>query len=272
MISNDVITAGVEEQTLWWINQRQEKLIKQLSGSMSLNPFLVPFLYDYHNLDSLDNFVELILASHLMIGHNTGFGKLIDEKILPQVFGTIKLDKGYRANNGILINDAFNEIDHLVTNSDGVVELLSLKAGKWTIQLSMAKNLNASFSDILRFYGTEYQRIIVGVYYGNRETLTDKYDILRGINRGANHNVRDITENVDILAGQEFWTWLGRGNNQTQQMVLQGILNAVRSADIRNSNQRLMDNFKRVVGESFNDTLGQNDDEKWQRLLRSINS
>jgi len=272
MISNNDILSGVEEVTLWWINQRQQKLVRELSGSMSLNPFLVPFLYDYHDLESLDDFVELVLASHLMIGHNTGFGKLIDEKILPGVFKTIKLDKAYRENNGILINSAFNEIDHLVTNSEGNIELLSLKAGKWTIQLAMAMNLNRSFSEILRFYGTEYQKIIVGVYYGNREALTDKYDILRGINRGANHNVTDITSNVEVLAGHEFWTWLGRGNDQTQEMVLRGILKAVQSADIRKSNRELMNNFKRVVGESFDETLGQNDDERWQRLLKAINS
>ena len=55
-------------------------------------------------------------------------------------------------------------------------------------------------------------------------------------------------------------------------MVLRGILKAVQSADIRKSNRELMNNFKRVVGESFDETLGQNDDERWQRLLKAINS
>ena len=272
MIKNQDILDGVEELALWWITQRQQKLARELADTMSLNPFLVPFFYDYHDLSSLDDFVELVLASHLMIGHNTGFGKLIDEKILPSVFGTTKLDKAYRESHGILINSSFNEIDHLVTMPNGEVQLLSLKAGKWTIQLAMAMNLNRSFSEILRFYGTEYKKIVVGVYYGNKKSLTDKYDILRGINRGANHNVTDITAQVDVYAGEEFWTWLGQGNPDTQEMVLQGILNALRNASIREQNRIFMNNFKSVVREQFKNTLGQRSDDKWKQLLKIINS
>ena len=32
--------------------------------------------------------------------------------------------------------------------------------------------------------------------------LTDKYDILRGINRGKQHNVVDLTANVKVYAGR----------------------------------------------------------------------
>lgn len=272
MVPEATIVEKVEKLTLWWIAQRQQKLIKELSNSMSLNPFLVPLLYDYHNLNSIDDFVELMLASHLMIGHNTGFGKLIDEKILPEVFETIKLDKNYRSKHGNLINAAFNEIDHLIKREDGTTELLSLKAGKWTIQLSMAIQLNRSFTDILRYYSAEYENIVVGVYYGNNDSLTDKYDILRGINRGANHNVNDLTAKVKVLAGESFWTWLGQGNSSTQSLVLRGILNAVKHADIRKRNIQLMEQFKRKIATSFDDTLGSNDDQKWLRLLNTINS
>ena len=86
------IISGVKECTKWWIGKRRKKLEDKMKETMSINPFLMPFLYDYHNLNSLEGLVDLKITSHLMTGHNTGFGKFIDEKILPSVFGAKKLD------------------------------------------------------------------------------------------------------------------------------------------------------------------------------------
>ncbi len=271
-LKEDEVVNGIKEWTMWWIEQRRNKLIRQLSNTMSLNPFITPFLFDYHNLNSIEDFVDLILASHLMNGHNTGFGKLVDEKFLPNVFGAKKLDKKYREANTPLENSAFNEIDHLITRTDGAIELLSLKAGKWTIQLSMAIQLNRSFSDILKFYGKSFDKIVVGVYYGNSDSLTDKYDILRGINRGAEHHVNDLTKNVRVYAGQEFWTWLGNGNENTQFLVLKGIVDAIEEANIKKENKKLLDSYKSVIGQKFESTLGKDSPEKWIEFLQKINS
>lgn len=271
MPSKKEIIQGVKEITIWWVDQRKEKLRKTLSSTMSLNPFLVPFLFEYHNLEDLDQFVDLILASHLMIGHNTGFGKLVDEKILPRVFNTLKLDRAFRLANPPLENSAFNEIDHLVPRSDGKHDLLSLKAGKWTIQLSMAIQLNRSFSDILKFYGATYDKIVVGVYYGSKDDLTDKYEILRGINRGAEHHVVDLTKNVDVYTGIDFWSWLGQDKN-TQTYVLSGITNALDELQIRKQNQELLDKYKEHVKSIYTDILDKDDSDKWKDLLRIINS
>lgn len=271
-MKDEAIVDGVAYWAEWWIEQRRNKLIKELSGTMSINPFLVPFLFDYHNLNSVEDFVDLVLASHLMIGHNTGFGKLIDEKILPEVFGTIKLDKNYRNQTPPLENSAFNEIDHIVKRPDGTVELLSLKAGRWTIQLSMAIQLNRSFSDILKYYSAYYNKIIVGVYYGNNDRLTDKYDILRGINRGATHHVKDLTNNVAVYAGEQFWTWLGNGKTNTQNLVLEGIVSAIETKNIKENNRELMDKFKNTISNTFKDTLENNGENNWEMLLKRINS
>ncbi|MEM6738101.1 MAG: PmeII family type II restriction endonuclease [Bacteroidota bacterium] len=272
MIPREEVIKGVKYWAEWWIEQRRKKLIDKLSNTMSLNPFLVPFLFDYHDLNSVEDFIDLIIASHLMIGHNTGFGKLIDEKILPEVFGTQKLDKNFRESNIPFENSAFNEIDHLIDRDDGSKELLSLKAGKWTIQLSMAIQLNRSFSDILQFYGSSYDKIIVGVYYGKKEDLTDKYDILRGINRGAEHHLKDITNNVKVFAGQEFWAWLNSGDLETQNYVLSGIISAIDKKNIKKENRASMKEFKDSIVKSFQGTLGTESPHKWSLLLEQINS
>jgi hypothetical protein len=45
-------------------------------------------------------------------------------------------------------------------------------------------------------------------FFMAKQKLDRQYDILRGINRGAHHDVIDLTDRVFIYAGREFWAWL----------------------------------------------------------------
>ena len=266
------IRNDVKDWALWWIDQRKSKLEKQLSDTMTVNPFLMPFLFDFHGLDSFEQLVDLIVAAHLITGHNTGFGKLIDEKILPNVFGSTKLDREFRAANPPFNNSSFDEIDHLIERPDGTIELLSLKAGKWTIQLSMARQLNTAFSEILRFYSHITNHIVVGVFYGSKDDLTDKYDLIRGINRGANHHLQDLQENVSVYTGNTFWDWLGNNEN-VQESVLNGIMDAVEEANIKESNRELLAGFKNRIAIQY-DNMSKDDvtgERDWLKLLLNIN-
>ena len=180
-----------------------------------------------HGLDSAQSLADFLLAGHFNTGHSTSFGKLIDEKVLPQAFGTRKLDAAFRAANDLTAS-AFDNIDHIIDRPDGRY-LLSLKASRWTIQLGQAVDLNRAFGEIiaLRDAGkVGFSKIIVGVFYGKASTLSDKYDILRGTDKGANHNVADLSADVEVFAGRDFWEWLG-GNGETQAWVLAGILKAI---------------------------------------------
>ena len=272
MKSKQDVVDGVRLWTKWWINQRRLKLVNQLSESMSVNPFLLPFLFDYHDLDDFEGLADLIIASHLMIGHGTGFGKLIDEKILPQVFGTVKLDSTYRKTTNPYLYAAFNEIDHLITRQNGTKELLSLKAGRWTIQLTMAMQLNSAFNDIVINHAGLCSKIVVGVFYGKAENLTDKYDILRGINRGANHSVIDLQQHVEVYSGRDFWKWLNDGENDTQEWVLQGIIEALEESKIHETSKELLAKFKAGVVAKYEADIREADGSlNWYKLLKKIN-
>ena len=61
-----------------------------------------------------------------------------------------------------------------------------------------AKELNTAFSKILTTHGDKYKELVVGVFNGKQATLTDKYDIRRGINRGKHHDVVDLTQRVHV--------------------------------------------------------------------------
>jgi hypothetical protein len=226
MKSRDEVVQGVAQWTVWWLAERRKKLVEQLSDTMSVNPFLLPLLFEFHGLQQFSELSDLVVGGHLMTGHSTGFGKLIDEKILPGVFNTSKLDSTHRRNAGYK-DSCFDEIDHVVTRQDGTSELLSLKAGKWTIQLTMAVQLNRTFHEIVQTFPGRFSRIVVGVFYGHADGLTDKYDILRGINRGKNHDVIDLQEHVSVYAGREFWAWLNNGARDTQEWVLEGFLEGI---------------------------------------------
>ncbi len=272
MKSESQIVDKVAEWTKWWVAKRRRKLEKQLNETMSVNPFLLPFLFSYHNLDDFSGLADLIVASHLMTGHNTGFGKLIDEKILPNVFDARKLDRAYRVSTPPFHHSSFDEIDHHIIRSDGTSDLLSLKAGRWTIQLTMAVQLNSAFKEIFDNHPNSVNKIVVGVFYGKNTDLTDKYDILKGINRGANHNVIDLTGRVEVYAGKEFWSWLNDGEHSTQEWVLKGILSALEEEAIHDTATGLLNNFKQSVVDKYEAEVRNSDGSiDWQRLLSKIN-
>ena len=125
----------------------------------------------------------------------------------------------------------FGVIDHLVPRPDGTQDLLPLKAGRWSIQLGQALNMNVGFSELVdaREAGeVNFDQIVIGVLYGTDAGLTDKFQIARGIT--DRHSVVDIRDHVEIRAGREFWKWLNGGVEETQEWVMDGFLKAIHEA------------------------------------------
>lgn len=271
MLEQTVI-AKVEEIAKWWIKQRADKIAALQHKTMEVNPFLAPLICALHGIDSTDELADFITAGHFYIGHGTGFGKLIDEKILPQAFGTEKLDKAYRKSEG-LMDPAFDDIDHIVRKS-GSTQLLSQKASKWTIQLGQAMGLNRSFKSLLdmRERGEiEFDRIVVGVFYGHNDDLTDKYRILRGVSTGAAHDIVDISAHVDVYAGRAFWEWLADAPN-AQEWVIKGIFRAINAMK---QSEKKAQKASEVIEQNITGMLGKLDgvkaEEDWLKFISATN-
>lgn len=273
------VVAGVSKQIVWWMGERHKKLAELRHETMSVNPFLLPLIFGIHQFKDFDELAEFLVAAHLSTGYATGFGKLIDEKILPQVFGTTKLDKATRRTAPLSMS-AFDEIDHIIPSTDNrPAKLLSLKAGRWTIQLTMAVQLNKAFEELLQLRGSNqlgnftFDEIAVGVFYGTKDTLTDKYDILRGINRGANHDVIDLTAHVHIYAGREFWAWLNGGEQQTQEWVLKGITQGFQVAEKSlGSLEKLLAEFRKEFSQKFQFAVRPDSSIDWEAIIKKINN
>lgn len=271
-LKRDHVVSNTCTEVRWWLRNRLNKFKRLSHESMAVNPFMIPALWALHSHDSLDDLAELLLSGHFMTGHSTGFGKLIDEKILPNVFQTIKLDKAFRKRKPYN-SSLFDEIDHLVGSGDKV-EYLSLKSSRWTIQLTMAMQLNSTFSKLIderEEKALKFKRIVVGVIYGKAADMTDKYRIIRGITTGAEHNAINIEGHVDVVVGRELWTWLNGGESATQDWVVDGILQAIAESktDLAEAKKHL-EEYKQTFADNFRQhiTGGVID---WRAIVHAIN-
>jgi hypothetical protein len=257
----------------WWVKQRLNKLREELHGTMTINPFLIPILFDLHHAEGFDDLGSLMLASHLMGGHNTGFGKLMDEKVLPNVFGTNKLSKAYRKENPPFDQAPFDNIDHILVRENGHKYLISLKASKWTIQLGQAIQLNSSFDEIKTRYRTDFNSIVIGVIYGNHTSLTDKYDIAIGVKRktSADHNIKELEGFAEVKVGREFWSWLNGDQVDTQRWMMEGILDGVKKADCRAESKLLLSAYIDTFNRKYDTHISEDKTINWFDILSDIN-
>jgi len=278
MMTESEVKRRVAIEVVWWIGERRKKFEELKHESMSVNPFLMPLIFGIHTFSNFEELSDFLVAAHLATGYSTGFGKLMDEKILPRVFETKKLDKSTRKIAPLNLS-VFDDIDHIVPSRNGnPPKLLSLKAGRWTIQLAQAVQLNRSFQKLLQLRSEKklgdlkFDEIAVGVFYGTKDTLTAKYDIFRGVNSGANHDVADVTADVKVYAGKEFWTWLNEGQDQTQFWVLEGIHEGFATAEKSFGKMKdLISDFKKEFANQYGSFIRKDATIDWGRIMQKIN-
>jgi hypothetical protein len=275
-VTEEQIINGVAGEIVWWRGERLKKFGKDGHKTMSVNPFLLPIIYEMHEFKTLSDIADFIIAGHFKTGYDTGFGKLMDEKILPNVFKTRKINSLERKKPPFNKSE-FTEIDHIV-RQNGKNILLSLKAGRWTIQLTMAKELNSTFHRLLKLNsgnkldGFRFEEIVVGVFYGKKEDLTDKYEVIKGNSR-TDHDLYEINKSVKVFTGTEFWSWINDGEAKTADWVMQGILLGNKMAAKRYGSMKpLFDEFKTRIQASFEDVLNKDGSLDYNKLGKKINS
>lgn len=264
------VIEGVAVLVEEFLLRRFKKLETDISAFLNVNPLLLSALRDFHSFRTIRDVADFLFIAHMSQGHATGFGKLVDEKILPQVFGTVKLTETARQERRLLAA-AYNEIDHIVNpDSEDEWSLLSVKAGAWTIQDTAAHNLYHAFKQIgdFQLYGKE---IVVGVFYGTAEDLTNKYAILRGVNPRQQEQFV-ILNYVRVLAGREFWSWLNGDVADTQLWVLEGTRQGSNRA-FAHADSEIVTNAPQKLAEELAQKyhLDINAEIDWRSLLIAIN-
>jgi len=271
-MDRQAVVEGVAQEVLRFAANRRKKLEALQHSTMAENPFLNPLIMEMNGYETLADLADFVIGGHLSEGHATGFGKLVDERIVPHVFGTIKLTKSFRKQNNPYDATMFGVIDHLRPKPDGTQDLLPLKAGRWSIQLGQALNMNHSFARLLdeREAGfINFDRIVIGVLYGTAGKLTDKFQIARGV---GPHDVIDIQQHVDIRAGREFWSWLNEDIDETQEWVMDGFLLGIRtSREQLGPAADLIGAYARSYEAKLSHHVKGDGSIDWHGLLREIN-
>lgn len=270
MVSKETIIAGTAKETALFLARRLRKLRTKISGVLNINPFMVCALQDFHQLRNQKALAECVLNWHLGQGHSTSFGKMIDEKLLPNVFNTVRLDSTFR-HTYPYNTEPFDDIDHIVHRNDGKY-LLSLKASSWTIQYGQARGLHGNF---LKLGQQKLQEagIVVGVFYGHKGLLTDKYRIVRGENV-RRQDVLEPLSYVSVKSGQEFWSWLNDDDRATQDHILNGIEQGVREFAENNPTQaEIVNGASELLVRELQHKYGlpENGLLDWSFLLHAIN-
>lgn len=267
------VISGVATVVADWVETRLLKLRQRNHDTLSMNPFLLPLLMHLHNHQTFSEVASFVLIAHFGVGHSTGFGKLFDEKILPGVFGCTKLDAQYRR-RAPFSSSMFDEIDHLVPRPNGHLTLLSLKSSRWTIQLTMAKQLNATFAALLDKKSKndlQFDDIVLGVIYGGQDGLTDKYRLVRGLDNAVGHSVINISSHVSVHAGKQFWTWLNE-DDLTQEWIMQGIISGISHAKTRPAEiQRLLATFQKSFEDQYRDCVDGDGKVNWINMINLLN-
>lgn len=270
MPSKGEIIAGVSSEAKAFLERRVGLIESEISAFLNVNPFLLRCIRDLHGIDNQDSLAEYLLIYHLAVGHATGFGKMIDEKILPGVFGTTRLDAKTRRSLR-LTQSIFDDIDH-IAKINGNEFLLSVKAGAWTIQHGQAMQIYGNFK-ALGEKGLSKDGIVVGVFYGHKGLLTNKYDIVRGINPRHQAELTPL-DFVSVKAGKEFWSWLNGGEMATQDWVMEGIrAGANKFFKGRETAGRVADQAKTRLKDELRAKYGLPKDGSldWPSLLHAIN-
>ena len=118
----------------------------------------------------------------------------------------------------------------------------------------------------------DFGEIAVGVFYGTSAALTDKYEILRGINRGAKHDVADLRSRVSVYAGRDFWAWINHGEKATQEWVLEGIQQGfVQAEKSTGSLAKLLKEFREKFSEQFQIFIDAKGAVDWYAIIKNIN-
>lgn len=271
MDKEDIIN-GVAIEVVRFVKNRRDKLDGLRHTSMAVNPFLNPLIMELNGYDDLDELSAFLVGGHLLDGHATGFGKLVDERILPNVFGTKKLTGPFRRENPPYDAPMFGVIDHIMEYDNGGDGMLALKAGRWSIQLGQALNMNSSFARMLdaRERGeVSFDRIVIGVLYGTEDTLTDKFRVATGV---GPHDVVHIRDHVDTYAGRRFWAWLNDGVDETQEWVMDGFLAGMDAArEELGSAADAVEAYRASYREQLARHLRDDRTVDWHALLREVN-
>lgn len=200
----------VAEEVQGFLRRREQTFRRLRLQDLNVNLFLLRLVRRFHSLDTPEAIVSYLVDGRLHSGEETAYGWLVD-LFLPPIIGASTPEEREDEYKW----EGFKEIDKEVVRpnpKDGLSRrhLVSLKAGPWTINDTMAQRMASNVEELQR-YGPD--PVVYGVTYGRPDQLSNKPGIVKA---------KFPDEHVAVLVGRQFWDWLA-GYPNAHLDILNGI-------------------------------------------------
>lgn len=249
-------SAKVTQKTLEFVERRFNKMrALQSVEDYQLNIFLLLMMAPAYNINSPYDLAEHLQTGEMPHGDSTGFGKFVENHILP-IFGVEEVPEK-RRDQPRATRDLFSPIDAQMT-IENTFYYTTWKAGPWTMNQSHANEMISSFPIIHEQTGSD---IILGVFYGRYEQLNNKPALVRRGTGGYFHT----------LVGKDLWEFI-TGYENAHIHVLEAIREAQDVFAVRHGGKTFFEHMlesRLVLTQSIRDTFGieSGEDDLWDKII-----
>jgi hypothetical protein len=250
----------LEEETYQFLKRRFRELAEQFDdiSKTNFNPFLLLITAPVYNIYSPYEVAERLQLGKAFHGDDTAFGRMAEEKYL-NIFGARPPME--KSSEDPAVRRRWSPID-LELTIDGQRNLMSIKAGPWTMNQSHASEMIRSFKQLHEETGA---KILIGITYGRYKNLNNKPALVE----------RELgtPDWFDFFVGKDFWEYATGVRNVHLDMFAAIRIAQKRFADEyadRTFSERLIEN-RLSIASSLRKSFSVRDDEDfWGTLFNAM--
>lgn len=250
----------LQEETYLFLKRRFRELAEQFNdiSKTNFNPFLLLITAPVYNIYSPYEVAERLQLGKAFHGDDTAFGRMAEEKYL-SIFGA--KTPAEKSSQDADTRRRWSPID-LELTIDGQRNLMSIKAGPWTMNQSHAAEMIHQFQQLHEETGA---RILIGITYGRYKNLNNKPALVD----------RELgsPDWFDFFVGKDFWEYASGVRDVHRDMFAAIRIAQKRFADEhadRTFSERLIEN-RLLIASSLRKSFSVRDDEDfWGTLFNAM--
>lgn len=250
----------LEEETYQFLKRRFRELAEQFDdiSKTNFNPFLLLITAPVYNIYSPYEVAERLQLGKAFHGDDTAFGRMAEEKYL-SIFGAKTPPE--KSSQDPAVRRRWSPID-LELTIDGQRNLMSIKAGPWTMNQSHAAEMIRNFKQLRDETGA---RILIGITYVRYKNLNNKPALVE----------RELgtPDWFDFFVGKDFWEYATGVRDVHRDMFAAIRIAQKRFADEyadRTFSERLIQN-RLSIASSLRKSFSVRDDEDfWGTLFNAM--
>ncbi len=250
----------LEDETYEFLKRRFRELAEQFNdiSKTNFNPFLLLITAPVYNIYSPYEVAERLQLGKAFHGDDTAFGRMAEEKYL-SIFGA--QPPAEKSSQNAAVRRRWSPID-LELTIEGQRNLMSIKAGPWTMNQSHASEMVRNFKQLHDDTGA---KILIGITYGRYKNLNNKPALVE----------RELgtPDWFDFFVGKDFWEYATGVRDVHRDMFAAIRVAQKRFADEhadRTFSERLIEN-RLSIATSLRKSFSVRDDEDfWGTLFNAM--